>query len=106
MDEQDMIEARPQWEHHIEYIKAYASIPQTKDFLASRYPGKNMPMYAVQAVTPRLDKLGEEGWELVHMQPVEVGVNGDILINKDKINGNWTNVYLCVFKRLRRSAQL
>jgi len=46
---------------------------------------------------PELNKLGEEGWELVHMEPVaKVGNKGDVLIGP---NYRWSNIYFCVFKR-------
>jgi hypothetical protein len=101
MDE--MADYRPQWEHHIEYITTDARNPQVKDFLATRYPGYDFPKYAAQAAKIRLDELGAHGWELVHMEPVELGVNGDVRIGGEM--ASWTNTYLCVFKRLKRSAQ-
>lgn len=49
---------------------------------------------------PELDKLGEEGWELIHMEPVaRVGGKGDILF---PAGPHWTNRYFCVFKRLKQ----
>lgn len=72
----DMNDSYPQWEHHIEYIAADTHTPQARDALASYYPGQRPPMYAIQAILPRLNQLGALGWELVHLEPVEVGVNG------------------------------
>jgi hypothetical protein len=47
-----------------------------------------------------VDALGNEGWELVHMQPVYVGSNADVLIHS--LNERlWSNAYFCVFKRPR-----
>ena len=52
---------------------------------------------------PELNTLGEQGWELVHMQPLErVGKTGDVRMGD---GGNWTNVYFCVFKRRRLAGQ-
>ena len=103
MDEQEIAGLRPQWEHHIEYIVADARDAQTKDFLATCYPGQKVPLYAVQAILPRINALGTQGWELVHLEPVEVGRNGDIRMGGE--TSHWTYTYLCAFKRLKRSAQ-
>ncbi len=64
------------------------------------YPNDQTPKYAIQAVLPRLNTLGEQGWELVQMEPVRVGVNGDVMVSGGETR-YWTNVYLCVFKRWR-----
>ena len=102
MDKQGMAGMRPQWEHHVEYIKAKTYLPQTQDFLAQYYPKQKIPAYAVEAILPRINELGEQGWELIQMQPVNVGDNGDIQVGG---GSSWTNMYLCAFKRLKRSAQ-
>ena len=90
------------WEHHIEYITTNTSNPQVKDFLATYYPKSGFPRYGAQAALKRLDELGAQGWELVHMEPVELGDNGDIRIGGQ--SPYWTNTYFCVFKRpIRRN---
>ncbi len=55
--------------------------------------------YSPQHLIPQLNALGEEGWELVHMEPVYTGSNEDILIH-DTMR-NWTSAYFCVLKRPR-----
>ncbi len=105
MDEQEFAAAHPQWEHHIEYIEARRTkMPQMQEFLARYYPGQKVPIYAVQAILPRINQLGEQGWELVQIVPVEPGENGDIRTGGERIY--WSNTYLCAFKRLKRSAEL
>jgi hypothetical protein len=61
---------------------------------------ETLPKYAPKALMPELDALGNEGWELVHMQPVYVGSNADVLIHSlsERL---WSNAYFCVFKRPR-----
>lgn len=61
---------------------------------------EELPKYAPQALMPELDALGNEGWELVHMQPVYVGSNADVLMHgmNERLR---SNVYFCVFKRPR-----
>jgi hypothetical protein len=45
---------------------------------------------------PQLNKLGKEGWELVHMEPVpRVGGKEDVQFDQY----SWSNTYFCVFKR-------
>jgi hypothetical protein len=99
-----MANGYPRWEHHIEYIYTDTNKPQTRDFLATYYPEGNFSRYAAQAALKRLDELGAQGWELVQLEPVEVGKNGDIRIGGGE-SSRWTATYLCAFKRLKRSAQ-
>jgi hypothetical protein len=86
----------------MEYISTDAKDTQTKDFLATYFPGRQFPRYAVEAALQRLDELGAQGWELVHMEPVDLGENGDIRTG----GGFWTNTYFCVFKRLIKRGQI
>ncbi len=62
------------------------------------FAGESLPKYAPQALMPELNALGNEGWELVHMQPVYAGANADVLIHgmNERL---WSNTYFCVFKR-------
>ncbi len=61
-----------------------------------------LPRYAPQRLIPQLNTLGEEGWELVHMEPAIVGNNEDVLIFDSTGTRNWTHAYFCVFKRPAR----
>lgn len=87
------------WEHLVIYLAADAQ--QEQQFLHDKWPGREFPKYAAQALMPKLDQLGEQGWELVSCEPVIVGMNGDILITdrQEAWTGRWTNQYLCIFKR-------
>ena len=84
------------WEHYLELIEADAQ--QQADFVQSFYPPGSVPLYALQSILPRLNHLGEQGWELVQIQPVMVGKNGDVLID-GAMSEKWTRTYLCVFKK-------
>ena len=88
-----------QWEHYIEYIRADTQQQQT--FMREHYQQPSFHRYDVRATLPRLNELGTQGWELVHMQPVLVGEHGDICISRGDAR-TWTNNYLCVFKRRKR----
>ncbi len=60
-------------------------------------PNKFSPQFMIAT----LNRLGEDGWELVHMEPVpEVGNNEDVGFPHGGANlTTWSNVYFCVFKR-------
>jgi len=59
------------------------------------------PRYTPYALQPQLDAFGEQGWELVTMQPVVIGGNGDVLISRENGRGlgEWAHNYLCTFKK-------
>jgi hypothetical protein len=88
--------ADERWEYSLEYITTDAN--QEQAFLQENFAGQNLPRFAVYAALPRLNAIGEGGWELVQMEPVVVGKNGDVLISAVD-SGKWTNIYFCVFKR-------
>jgi len=89
-----------QWEYLSKFIRASAKSKEVKEFLTQKWPAwKNPPAYTPEAMIPELNTLGEQGWELVHMEPVQkVGGKGDVFMGD---GGNWTNAYFCVFKRRR-----
>ena len=57
------------WEHYLELIEADAQ--QQADFVQSFYPPGSVPRYALQSILPRLNHLGEQGWELVALDTNE-----------------------------------
>jgi hypothetical protein len=88
-----------QWEHYIEYIPADIRKLQDREFLTAYFRGQQIPKYVALATIPRLNELGALGWELVHMEPVFLGSNGEVTPTD-----TGTHIYFCVFKRpLRRS---
>ncbi len=87
------------WQYMTVFLKAEAE--HVMDFLQEKWDWKNgIPRNTPESLIPRLDALGEEGWELIHMQPVMVGSNADVLV-EDAGSGtrSWTSSYFCVFKR-------
>lgn len=84
------------WEHLVVYLEAHAQ--EETQFLQTKWPGKRFPRYAAEALIPKLDSYGEQGWELVSCEPVIVGVDGDILVGHSDWN-KWTALFFCVFKR-------
>lgn len=87
-----------QWEYFPTYIAANARKREIREYLKERLPGLKRPKrFMVESVMPELNRLGEEGWELVHMEPVpHLGGKGDVLFGAAY---RWSNVYFCVFKR-------
>lgn len=85
------------WEYLTKFIKADVKNEGAGAFLKSYRPNwKNPPPYTPETMMPELDDLGNQGWELVHMEPVaKVGKKGDVLLNTDA----WSNTYFCVLKR-------
>ncbi len=86
------------WEYLSKFIKADVKSQGVAEFFKSYRPNwKNPPQYTPEAMMPELDDLGNQGWELVHMEPVaRVGRKGDVLFTG---SGEWSNTYFCVLKR-------
>ena len=49
------------WEYYTEFVEA--EITSQAEALIKLYPGLPLPKYAIQATIPRLNELGEQGWE-------------------------------------------
>lgn len=90
-----------QWEYLPTFVQAEAKGKEMKAFLSEQMDGqKRPPRFTPEAMIPELNKLGEEGWELIHMEPVAgMGRKGDVLF--DGIGVRWSNTYFCVFKRVK-----
>lgn len=86
------------WEYWSGFLWAHVDTPGVREYLKRRYPDWSPPRNAPQAMIPQLNEFGEEGWELVHMEPVaEVGKNYDVFFAGQDFR--WSNTYFCVFKR-------
>ncbi|HEX2907569.1 MAG TPA: hypothetical protein VHO69_11945 [Phototrophicaceae bacterium] len=89
---------RQLWEYLTIFVEADAK--REEDFLRERWDWKDgIPSFTPQAMIPQLDALGDQGWELVHMQPVRVGERADVLMTDTSSGRQWTSRYFCVFKR-------
>ena len=87
------------WEYYTQFVEADASV--AADYLNQKYPGVAFRKFAIQAILPQLNQLGEQGWELIHMEPAQVGNNGDVGLWGE--TRTWTHSYFCVFKRRKRA---
>ena len=91
------------WEYHTTFV--YANAGKQGDFVEQKWPQRHLPEYAPEAMIPELNELGEQGWELVHMEPVGgVGKKGDVSFTRGYGTMTvWSNAYFCVFKRHREA---
>lgn len=92
------------WEYLPKFIQADASDKTMRQYVKANAPKtdskKKPPRYTPEAMMPELNELGDQGWELVHMEPVaNVGNKGDVLFEGNM--RQWSNTYFCVFKRRR-----
>ncbi len=85
-----------QWEYLTLFMEANKS---TTDSMSFAIETEELASYSPQLMMPELNRLGAKGWELVHMEPVYVGSNEDVLIEEGGGMRRWTNKYFCVFKR-------
>ncbi len=95
---------RQKWEYYTCFL--WAEADKQKEYLQQLWPQQRVSKYAPQALIPELDKFGEEGWELVSMEPVHIGDNQDIQIPVTAVGKGfevWVHSYICVFKRPRDS---
>ncbi len=94
-----------QWEYLSTFIEANARSKENQEFLKRRFPDqKKFQRYSPESLMPELDKLGAQGWELVHMEPIaQVGGKGDVLFTGSV--SQWSGTYFCVFKRLKGHQQ-
>lgn len=86
-----------------EYLSVFvqAEAERVMDFLLDYRDWKNgVPRNTPESLMPQLNALGEDGWDLMHIQPVVVGKNADVaLFDSNNTTRNWTSSYFCVFKR-------
>jgi hypothetical protein len=87
------------WEYLTRFLYADARSKEIKEYIKDRFEVKKPPRFTPEAMIPELDALGEDGWELVHMEPVAgVGGKGDVRFEG---GSSWSNVYFGVFKRMK-----
>jgi hypothetical protein len=114
------------WEYRTVILNAQAHDPDTKAYLQSLWPGWEPLRFAPQALIPKLNEYGANGWELVGIQPVHLDDDANVLIHggphskppDDPLTGmikarariptgtgggseptRYTHSYLCTFKR-------
>lgn len=92
-----------QWEYLTKILTAEASKKEIKQYLKDRLHVDKPARFTPEALLPELNKLGEQGWELVQIDPVtRVNRSGKLFLSGDA----WTNVYFCVFKRRKPGSSI
>jgi len=71
---------------------------QTPVPVSDDIPVGDYPKYSVYTLIPQLNYYGQRGWELISVEPVQVGKNGDLRMC-DAASGQWTYTYFATFKR-------
>ena len=87
-----------QWEYMTTFLQADARLEEAF-LLEMRDWKEGIPQHTPESLIPRLNALGEQGWEVVHMQPVRVGTKGDIALSDNYGGTGWSYTYFSVFKR-------
>ena len=83
------------WEYQTRFMEAKARKKEVKRYIRSVF-GKRPKRYSPESLIPELNALGEQGWEVIHMEPVpRVGGKEDFRFFGD----NWSNNYFVVLKR-------
>lgn len=92
---------RQKWEYIAEFVRAHIDDEGAKEHLKERWPNYRPPKYTPNLTQRWLDMRGNEGWELVHMEPVlgVIGANEDFRPIAGHVTTDWSNAYFCVFKR-------
>ncbi len=91
------------WEYMTRFFEARANKKEIRTFIKEEFD-KKPRAFSPEAMIPELNKLGDEGWEIIHMEPVaRVGGKEDVLFDGDY---RWSNVYFCVLKRRKPGSWL
>lgn len=61
-------------------------------------PGGEHPRYSVYTLIPQLNYYGAQGWELISLEPMQIGKNGDMR-TASTASTIWANQYFATFKR-------
>jgi hypothetical protein len=69
------------WEYRTIVLSAQADDVETKAFLQSLWPGWDPPRFAPQALIPKLNGYGADGWELMDIQAVYLDSDANVLIH-------------------------
>ncbi len=87
-----MSQVTDKWEYRSMYLFAELDKDTAKRTRQQRF--------SPTMLEPKLNRLGEEGWELMHIEPVYIDNEGYSVAHSFGGVGNYlANQYLCVFKR-------
>ena len=89
------------WQYWVDVLSANATEPEARAWLNQAFPGWKPSKYAAASIVPVLNRRGAEGWELISIQPLVVGNEGNVTqpTPDASMGHDWTSYYLCTFKR-------
>ena len=93
------------WEYRAQFLRADIDVPGARDYAAKKHPDLKPRRFSPIAMSMFLDQYGEEGWELMHIEPIPMlGAQGDVGFAHAGYGGalrdiSWSSIYFCVFKR-------
>jgi hypothetical protein len=68
------------------------------EYIKKRWPKwTKIAKYSVESLIPGLNRLGKDGWELVHMESVWLDDDGAVIMARGAFGS--TSAWFCVFKR-------
>ncbi|GAF97880.1 unnamed protein product [marine sediment metagenome] len=91
-----------QWEYMTELVSAHIKNKGWEEYRQTNWPNYKPHKFAPETMIPQLNKRGEGGWELVHMEPVVAGQNSDVCCFGT--GTRWSNTYFCAWKRPKPEA--
>ena len=90
------------WEYLTEFFSAYFKNEGWEEYRQEHIPNFKQGKFSPETMIPRFNRMGEDGWELVHMQPVVVGPDDDVVAGGS--DSSSSNAYFCAWKRPKQEA--
>lgn len=93
-----------EWEYYVTVLEARVSKEKSQIAPYVKWQPAQLPKLSPLSLIPILNELGAAGWELITCHPYTFGENHDIVSYSVTGAKTWqgvqyTNQYLCVFKR-------
>lgn len=90
------------WEYQTRFFVASTKEREIREFIKEEFH-KKARRHSPEAMIPELNQLGDQGWEVIHMEPVaRVGGKEDVMVADD----SWSATYFCVLKRRKPGSYL
>lgn len=89
----------PEWQYVSTFVYANIDNPGAKEYIKQAHPNYTPEKFSPRTMEPHLNDFGKDGWELVHMEPIQgVGRREEVYYRGGE-GRIYSNVYFCVFKR-------
>lgn len=81
------------WQYKTAVLAADISNDGAQATIGDLFPGRQPPKHTPETLMPLLNEFGEDGWELVSLEPI-------VMVEDHRVTTSGrTNLYLAVFKR-------